>query len=276
MAQAVPSPQPDPVWFPLTRQALGRLRLESLYFLEMIGLAIRNTGQMIGFVARGRIGWRHTLQQAAFVGIDTLGIALVLCTFAGMVIALQIAKEMVKQGAGNYVGSLVSLAILRELAPILTGFAVIAMAGSAFAAELSTMKITSQVDALRMLHVHPIRYLMLPRVLAGMLILPLMTIITSYAGILGGMFISALMADVNPGIYLDSVWQQTGVKDILATLLKASVFGYVIMIFSTTIGLNTKGGSREVGEATTRAVVWSFVAMALMDYLLTYLVYGSD
>lgn len=230
---------------------------------------------MFGFLVRGRIGWRHTMDQAAFVGVDALGVSMILVTFSAMVIALQVAQEMARQGAGEYVGALVSLAVLRELAPIMTGVAITAMAGSAFAAELSTMRITSQIDALRTLQMSPARYLALPRVLASILVTPMMTLMTAIVGILAGMVISYWLADVQFLAYLDSVWRQTSFRDVGAMLIKSSVFGFLIAILSTSIGLNTRGGAKDVGVATTRAVVWSFLSVAVCDYILTYLIYGS-
>jgi phospholipid/cholesterol/gamma-HCH transport system permease protein len=275
MTQPVPSLSGFKL-FPLTRR-LARFVAEETYdFFWTIGAATQYLGDMGRFLAQRKLNRQHFLQQSAFIGLDTLGIALVMVTFSGMVISLQIAKEMAKQGAGNYIGALVSLAILRELAPVMTGLAVIAMAGSAYAAELATMQITKQVDALRVLHVDPIRYLVLPRVLAGIAMLPLMTMITAFSGIMGGLVVSCLLANIHPGTYLDSVWYQTEPKDIFASLLKSGVFGLLITLLSSTIGINTKGGAKEVGEATTRAVVWSFLACAVMDYLLTYFIYGSN
>lgn len=262
--------------FPLTRRLLLFAADETRDLFLTIGQATQNTITLTGFVLKGKFNPKHYFQQASFIGIDSLGIALVMVTFSGMVISLQIAKEMAKQGAGNYIGALVSLAILRELAPVMTALAVIAMAGSAFAAELSTMQITKQIDALRVLHVHPVRYLVMPRVLAAITMMPLMTCITAFSGIMGGMVVSWMLADIHPGSYLDSVWYQTEFKDIFASLLKAGVFGFLIAILSTTIGINTSGGAKEVGIATTRAVVWSFVASAILDYLLTYFIYGSN
>lgn len=263
------------VWFPLTRQLGQMLAKGTEDFFCVMGLATQYTVATFKFLFQKRLNLKHYFQQASFVGMDTLGVALTMVTFAGMVIALQISKEMAKQGAGNYIGALVSLAILRELAPVMTGLAVIAMAGSAFAAELSTMQITKQVDALRVLHVHPVRYLVLPRVLAGMTMVPILTMITAFSGIMGGMVVSCLLAGIHPGTYLDSVWYQTEPKDVFATLAKSSVFGYLIAILSATIGMSTKGGAKEVGEATTKAVVWSFLSCAIADYLLTYFIYGS-
>ncbi len=262
--------------FPYTRKLAGFLREEARSFFWNIGAAVQYTTGVIRFLFQGNVKLKHCLEQGAFVGVDTLGIALVLTTVSGMVIALQLATEMVRQGAGDFVGALVAMALLRELAPIMTGFAVISMAGSAYAAELSTMKITSQVDALRVLHIHPVRYLLVPRILAGTLALPLMTVITTFAGIMGGLLVSITLTDLSALKYLDSVWQQTAPKDVFACLLKAGVFGYLITIIATSVGINTQGGAKEVGIATTRAVVWSFVAMAIVDYLLTYIIYGSQ
>lgn len=264
------------ILFPYTRKALASLQKEWGLFLDTLGHATLNALAVIRYLLQGQFNLRHFNQQLAFVGIDTLGISLIMTTFSGMVIALQMAKEMAKQGAGGFVGALVSLALIREMAPIMTAFAVIAMAGSAYAAELSAMRITNQIDALEVLHVNPIRYLLMPRVLAGMTALPLMTIITAISGILGGLLISMVFANMEPGIYLDSVKNQTEIKDVLAMIFKSSVFGFIVFLISTTIGLNVRGGSREVGIATTRAVVFSFVLMAILDYVITYLIYGSN
>jgi phospholipid/cholesterol/gamma-HCH transport system permease protein len=261
--------------FPFTRKALSAVKWEWRFLLETLTSAGHYSVQVMQFIVSGQFSFRHFMQQLSFVGIDTLGISLIMTTFAGMVISLQIAKEMVKQGAGDYVGALVSMALIRELAPIMTAFSVIAMAGSAYAAELSTMKITNQVSALEVLHVSPIRYLVMPRVLAGIVALPLMNIITAFAGIMGGMLVSHWLADVSFGQYLDSVWHQTEMKDVFTMLVKSGVFGFIVFMMSTTIGINTRGGSLEVGLATTRAVVWSFILMAVVDYLITYLVYGA-
>lgn len=275
MAHTQQHQSPQYQWFPLTRQLLDWLQhwLGNICFT--IGQSVEISREMVFCLLKGKLKWRHFFSQASFVGVDTLGIALILVVFSGMVIALQVAPEMEKQGAGGFIGALVSLAVLREMAPIMTAVAVVSMAGSAFAAELSTMNITQQIDALRSLHVSPVRYLILPRVTAAMVMIPLMTVMTAVSGILAGMVVTDLTTDVVPNAYLESVWIQTDLKDVLATLLKSSVFGYIIVILSTTIGLKTSGGAKDVGKATTRAVVWSFLCVALADYILTYLIYGS-
>lgn len=263
-------------WFPFTRRAVQSMRRELIVFLETIGHACLYIGQMFKFILQGQLSLKHFSQQMAFVGIDTLAIALTMTTFSAMAIALQVAQQMVKLGGAPFVGAAISMAMIRELAPIMTGFSVIAMAGSAFAAELSTMQITSQVSALQTLHVNPVRYLLMPRILAGTIALPLMTIVTTTVAILGGMIVAHLTADVTFDQFLTSVWYQTKPKDIIALLTKSAAFGLTLSSISTTIGLNTTGGSRDVGKATTRAVVWSFLAMAILDYFLTYLFYGMQ
>jgi phospholipid/cholesterol/gamma-HCH transport system permease protein len=263
-------------WFPYTRRLGEILRDRSQILLEITGQSAINARISFGYLARGQVNFRHIMDNAAFIGVDALGIALILTLFSGMVIALQMAQELTKQGAGNFVGALVSMAILRELAPIMTGFAVIAMVGSAYSSELATMKIQKQVDALIMLHVNPIRYLVAPRLAAAFCMLPLMTILTAMAGIVGGMVVSYFIGGLNYNNYMESVWRQTETRDIIGAMVKGGVFGMLIVMLSTTIGLNTTGGSKEVGSATTRAVVWSFVAMAIADYLLSMMLFGSQ
>jgi phospholipid/cholesterol/gamma-HCH transport system permease protein len=254
--------------FPITRYSIKYLFTICKEALALLGDCVVYLQECLGFMVQGKLRWHHFIEHAHFIGLGALGISTILTMFAGMVIALQVANELTKQGAGNLVGALVAVAILRELAPIMTGFAVISMVGSSYCAELATMKIQKQVDALRVLHVHPTRYLVLPRLVAAITMLPMMTLLTAMAGIVGGMVVSYYLADLNPSIYMESVWQQIEVMDIVIPLIKASVFGLIIISICTTIGLKTEGGAKEVGISTTRAVATSFIAMALADYLL--------
>jgi phospholipid/cholesterol/gamma-HCH transport system permease protein len=269
--------QPRITWFPLTQWVLAAAWRHGLHLLDVIGQAAVLLWQAGGFLLSGRWSPRQWLRQSAFVGVDTLGLALLMTTFFGMVIALQVAREMARQGTAQYIGALVSLAMVRELAPIMTAFAVCALAGSAYAAELGYMRVQSQVDALHMLHIHPARHLVLPRLLAGTTMVPLMSVVTAMAGIFSGWLVTCVMVpDFQPRMYWDATWQQLQLKDILVGLIKASVFGFLVMLFSATLGLGTRGGAKEVASNTTRAVVWSFLAMAVSDYLLTALFYGQE
>jgi phospholipid/cholesterol/gamma-HCH transport system permease protein len=225
---------------------------------------------------RGRIDWITLLRESHRIGVGTLPMALIMNTFTGMVISLQLSQEMARQGAASYIGALVSMALIRELAPIMAAFSVTAMACSANAAELSTMKITRQIDALEMMHISPVRYLMLPRVLATLLTLPCITLITCISGIVGGLLVSCFLANIHPDIFIESVKQQTTPYDIWVSLLKAVVFGFWISILSCSIGFSTQGGAKDVGFSTTRSVVWCFMAMTILDYGMTYAFYGSN
>lgn len=212
-------------------------------------------------------------EQASRFGVDSLPISLLMVGLTGMIISLQIAKEMVKQGAGDYVGMLVSMAIVRELGPVIGGFAVISLVGSSMSAEIATMKVTEQVDAIKVLGVNPIYYLITPRVISGLFIMPFVVIIANVVGIIGGMFMSKLITGLSVENYLNSVWTGLSVKDLLISMFKGSVFGGIIALSCSSIGYRTEGGAIDVGKATTNAVVWSFILMLLADYMISFMCY---
>jgi len=261
--------------FPVTRQAIRALKTELTLFFETMGQVTLFQAQLFRYGLQREWSLRHILEQFAFVGVDTMPIALVMTTFTAMVISLQVSSQMVHMGASAWVGALVSLAMIRELAPIMTAFSIIAMAGSAFTAELSTMNISSQVNALQTLHIDPVRYLAAPRILGGTLALPVMTVVTAAVSLAGGLLIAVLVGGVTPDQYMTSVQKQITIRDLVLMLLKSGLFGLVICSLATVIGLNTKGGAREVGLATTRTVVTAFIMLAIMDYLFTSVFYGS-
>lgn len=242
-------------------------------FFCFVGQVTLDFRVMFGYLLKGKLSLKHLAEEASFIGVDALPVGLILTMFSGMVISLQVAKELVNQGAGNYVGALVAVSTLREFAPIMTGFAVIALNGSAYAAQLGSMKVQNQIDALKVMHVDPIRYLVLPKTLAAVLMLPLMTLLTAFAGIIGGMIVSYFIGDLNYSKFIESVWQFTKVSDVLGAMLKSGVFGALIMVISTTFGLSAEGSAKSVGEKTQQAVVWSFIAIAVADYFLSFMLF---
>lgn len=245
------------------------LEKESHPLLDLIGNVVLTFGDCLKLLSMGKIHVKNTIDQMNFVGLDGMFIAVTLTTVTGMIISIQVAHEMVQQGAGAYVGMLVANAMIRELGPVMAGFAVTSMIGSGMAAEISTMKVTSQVDALKVLKVEPTYYLILPRVLAGFTMVPLLVILGNFGGIIGGMFISYVVADLNMLKFLDSVWQGLAVKDVLVSTLKGGVFGLLITLISSSVGYQARGGAKEVGVATTTAVVWSFFAIVVFDYIIS-------
>jgi len=224
---------------------------------------------------RGReINIKNTINQAAIIGYDSLPIALTICVVAGAVLSLQVAERFILSGADAYVGGLVSIAITREMAPIFASLAIGARAGTAITAEIGNMSVTEQIDALKTLKIDPIDYLLIPRLLAGFIVVPLVTILAELIGIVGGMFVANATVKLHPYLYLRSVWLYTDTYDIFVSLLKAAVFGVLVTLICTCHGLRTTGGAREIGISTTRAAIWSAVAVLLFDLLLSWIFFA--
>ena len=165
------------------------------------------------------------------------------------------------------VGMLVAILMVREEGVIMAGFAIISMIGSSMASEIATMKVTEQIDAIRVLKVNPVHYLFTPRVIAGTLMMPLVVIVASVFGILGGAVASNLVSGLTYKAYFDSVWFGLNIHDINVCILKSLAFGFVITLISCTCGMEARDGAKGVGIATTKAVVWSFVAIVILDLI---------
>ncbi len=211
--------------------------------------------------------FKSVMYQASRFGVSSLPITLSIVGMTSVIIAMQVAGEMVKQGAGNYVGMLVAILMVREEGVIMAGFAIISMIGSSLASEIATMKVTEQIDAIRVLKVNPVHYLFTPRIIAGTLMMPLVVIVASVFGILGGAVASNLVSGLTYKAYFDSVWFGLYMKDLNVCLLKSLTFGFVISLISCSCGMEAKDGAKGVGVATTKAVVWSFVSIVVLDLL---------
>lgn len=211
--------------------------------------------------------YKSIMEQASRFGVSSLPITLSIVGMTSVIIAMQIAGEMVKQGAGNYVGMLVSILMVREEGVIMAGFAIISMIGSSLASEIATMKVTEQIDAIRVLRVNPVYYLFTPRVIAGTLMMPVVVIVSSLFGILGGAVASNLASGLTYKAYFDSVWFGLNMHDLNVCILKSLAFGSVITLISCSCGMEARDGAKGVGIATTKAVVWSFVAIVILDLI---------
>lgn len=211
--------------------------------------------------------YKSIMEQASRFGVSSLPITLSIVGMTSVIIAMQIAGEMVKQGAGNYVGMLVSILMVREEGVIMAGFAIISMIGSSLASEIATMKVTEQIDAIRVLRVNPVYYLFTPRVIAGTLMMPVVVIVSSLFGILGGAVASNLASGLTYKAYFDSVWFGLNMHDLNVCILKSLAFGFVITLISCSCGMEARDGAKGVGIATTKAVVWSFVAIVILDLI---------
>ena len=210
---------------------------------------------------------KELMYQCYRFGVTSLPITLSIVGMTSVIVAMQVAGEMVKQGGGNYVGMLVAILMVREEAVIMAGFAIISMIGSSLASEIATMKVTEQVDAIQVLKVNPVHYLFTPRVLAGTLMMPIVVIISALIGILGGGVASNLVSGLSYKAYFDSVWFGLNTHDLNVCIMKSFAFGFVISLISCSCGMDAKDGAKGVGLATTKAVVWSFVAIVIVDLI---------
>ena len=218
------------------------------------------------------------VQQMDAIGVQSLGIVLLTGFFTGMVLALQSSVQLQAFGAQIYIGRLVSASMIRELGPVLAGLMVAGRVGSGIAAQLGSMKVTEQIDALNTLGTDPIKKLVTPRVLAALIMLPLLTVINDFVGILGGNIIASVYLKLPSSLYWQTVWEQVASdgftfryipNDFIQGLLKPFVFGGIISVTACYFGLATSGGTEGVGIATTRTVVTSSILILVIDYFLT-------
>ena len=235
-------------------------------FFETFGEIAYRFCQVLKYLFTFQINRKQLMEQASRFAVDSLPITLSIVSLTAVILAMQVAPELVKQGGKDYIGLLVALTMVREIGVIMSGFAIISMIGSSQASELATMRVTEQIDAMVALRVSPFQYLFLPRVLAGVIMMPFVVILSTTVGIIaGGLTSMAAAKDVTWLCYVTSVWQGLYIRDINIMLLKASCFGGAISLISSSCGYDAKGGAKGVGIATTKAVVWSFVAIVIID-----------
>lgn len=215
----------------------------------------------------------RTFQQAKRVGIDSFFIVSLVALFTGMILALQTAYQMQKLSSEIYIANLVAVSIVRELGPVLTALIVAGRIGAAITAEIGTMNVTEQVDALRTLSSNPVKYLVVPRFLALTLMLPVLTIYANIIGILGGFLISVFKIHISAAMYLRMSIEALAIKDIATGLIKTIFFGMIIAMVSSHEGLNVEGGAEGVGKSTTVSVVTSFILIIVSDCFFTALFY---
>jgi len=243
-------------------------------FFEFIGTTWILLGMTLRYILTGAVSVRDTFDQMAFIGVNSLPIVLVTVAFSGMVLALYMADFLVDFGVGSYVGAAVGLSVAREIGPVLTAVVVAARAGSAMAAEIGSMKVTEQIDALRALATSPIQYLVVPRFLACVVMLPVVTVMAIAVGIAGGYGV-AVINGVAGGGYISSIQQWVVLRDVLMGCLKTVFFGATIAIVGCQQGLTTTGGATGVGRATTNAVVFSIILVYILNFLLAYVMFGG-
>jgi phospholipid/cholesterol/gamma-HCH transport system permease protein len=238
-------------------------------------LEVQEYMRLVGQVGRGLVTrpiyTRDIIEQFDAIGLGSLTVVLLTGTFTGMVLALQSGMTLDQFGARSMVGRLVSASMVKELGPVLTALMVTGRVGSGIAAELGSMVVTEQIAALRALGTDPVRKLIVPRVVAGTLMVPVLTVIANAVGILGGDLISRTQLQVAGSIYWNNVFEGLYMADIWMGLIKPVVLGFCLVSIGCHVGIRAKGGTQGVGRATTNAVVAASVAVLAVDFLLTKL-----
>ena len=258
----------------ITYKVVLRLLKQIKFFIETFGIISYRLIEVLKYLFTMQVNLKQTVEQSSRFAVDSLPITLSIVIMTAIILSMQVAPELVKQGGKDFIGLLVALTMIREVGVIMSGFAIISMIGSAQASELATMRVTEQIDAMNSLKVSPFKYLFLPRVLAGLIMMPFVVIISSTAGILaGGLTSMAAGKDVTWLCYIKSVWHGLYIRDINIMLLKAACFGGVISLICSSCGYEAKGGAKGVGAATTKAVVLSFVAIVIIDCIFAIIFY---
>jgi phospholipid/cholesterol/gamma-HCH transport system permease protein len=248
--------------------------------LRRIGAAILDLCEQIGAIAsfavisltRGFVGpWypAQILRQMVDIGFYSLPVVGLTAIFTGMVLALQSYTGFARFEAESAVATIVVVSLTRELGPVLAGLMVAGRVGAAMAAELGTMRVTEQIDALTTLSTDPQRYLIFPRLLAGTLMLPILVMVADVIGVFGGFLVGTTKLGFSPYTYIDQTWQYLEAQDVLVGVAKAAVFGFVVTLMGCWQGYQSRGGAQGVGAATTRAVVTGSILILVFDYIMT-------
>jgi phospholipid/cholesterol/gamma-HCH transport system permease protein len=242
-------------------------------FFSYAGGAATLLGESAGFIGRLRIRVRETIDQAYLLGVQSWAIVILTSLFTGMVFALESSVQAVQYGVGNLVGSAVAFTMVRELGPMLSGVVVAGRSGAAISAEIGSMVVTEQIEALQSLGLSPVRMLVVPRLVAMIVMLPLLTVFADVIGILGGMWIANVYAHISNESFITSARISVPFADVLRGLLKSVVFAIIIAIIGSYNGLRTRGGAAGVGRSTTGAVVTAIILIFIFNFALSYLLF---
>jgi len=249
-------------------------------FLSLLGAPFLNfidiTGQMsvlffttLRLIFKKPFRTRLLLKQIEFIGANSLSVIVLTGSFTGMVFAFQSYIGFHKFGADQLVGTVVALGMARELGPVLSSIMVAARAGSAITAEIGTMKVTEQVDALNALAVDPVHYLFVPRILAGFIVMPMLNAIAVFCGIVGGAVVGVKVLGINKTLYMQYMYTYIELDDFINGMIKSFVFGGLVTLVGCYKGYMTRGGAEGVGRATTESVVLACILILVFDYILT-------
>jgi len=242
-------------------------------FMEIFGYLVTCLAKAFADIFKGRIHLSQLRKELIFIGYECLPMIVVLTGLASMIMTLNTAVELSSRGGRELVGALIATAVLREILPIFIAFAIAARCGTAITAEISTMKITEQVDALRVMKISPIYYLLSPKVLAVILLSPLLVAIATLVCLGSGMMVAKFAIGLEFDPFLESAWKAIGLKEYFYPLIKTVVFSIYAILVNTAMGLACEGGAKEVGLMTTKATAISMVGIVILDGILTPILY---
>jgi phospholipid/cholesterol/gamma-HCH transport system permease protein len=252
-------------------QEIGRIGDRVLAAIDGLGQFTLLAGQTARAAVRPRFPGLELLRQLEAIGARSSTIVLITALFTGMVLALQTGIALARFGAKPYVGAVVGLSLARELGPVLTALMVGGRVGAGITAEIGAMQVTEQVDAIRSMGADPVQKLVLPRVVAATLALPLLTILADVLGVLGGLLLAWTQFGIDPNFYLQTISNTVNVEDLFSGVVKTFVFGWLIAMVACSVALQTTGGTVGVGRATTRTVVAASIGVLVTDFFLTQL-----
>jgi phospholipid/cholesterol/gamma-HCH transport system permease protein len=257
----------------LIRRFLEWIGRAILRLLEDLGRFFQMLGSMLMWTPRPPYDVSEWLRQMVRVGVNSIPLVFLTTLFTGMVLALQTYNGFARFNAQSLVGAVVALSLMRELAPVLSALMVTGRVGSAMAAEIGSMRVTEQIDALEALATEPVHYLVVPRVIAATVMMPLLVVLGDVVGMYGGYFVAVQLLGSNPVTYYESTFQYVDMNDLTSGLVKAAVFGLIFSVIACMKGYYTEGGAEGVGRSTTQAVVASSLSILLVDFFLTRLLF---
>jgi phospholipid/cholesterol/gamma-HCH transport system permease protein len=242
-------------------------------FLEIIGNVTPALIKSIQMIFSRRIPIKETISSAALIGYESLPMIMILIAIGTSILTLNTSIELVKQGGRDLIGALIVLTNLREIVPIFIAFGIAARCGTAFTAEVSTMKVTDQIDVLKVLKIDPVYYLLVPAILSVILLAPLLLSISTVVSIFAGMLVAKLAVNLEMTEFLDSAWKVLSLKDYFYPLIKTEIFCVYVVLVNIVMGLMCEGGAREVGMTTTKATALVIMGIILLDGILTTILY---
>ncbi len=248
-------------------EKIGR---EVLGLAEALGAGALMLKSVVYWAFRSKLEFNETIKQCVSIGVNSVTVTALTSFFTGMVLSLQTGHS--SQNLFNeplYIGTMVAFTMLKELGPVLTSVVVAGRAGAVVTAEIGTMNVTEQIEALYTLGTNPTRHLLVPRYIAFMVMLPLLTVLADFLGILGGALVGVVRLDIPTSVFMNDIYTYVEIKDFMHGFLKTFAFAFMIATVSCYKGLHTKGGAEGVGKATTEAVVMSMVLVMVLDYFIS-------